>query len=110
MNGNRPDAWYCEAEGIKGDRSHFTLQLGTPDAPEGWLLEMQTCIPSDPDEQECVNNSLNLITAAPDLLKSLNDLMNSIGGGMKHCGHTFSCVCAWDQAKSAISKATGEQK
>lgn len=47
-----------------------------------------------------------LIAAAPDLLEALDDLINSISGMDKICGHDFTCSCPVDRAKAAIKKAT----
>lgn len=47
-----------------------------------------------------------LIAAAPDLLEALDDLINSISGMDKICGHDFTCSCSIDRANKAIKKAT----
>jgi len=39
------------------------------------------------------------------LLEALKGLMSNIGGGKKHCGHDFTCSCAWDKAEKAIKEA-----
>lgn len=41
------------------------------------------------------------------LADALDGLMNSIGGGEKECGHEFSCICACDKAKAALSAYRG---
>lgn len=50
-----------------------------------------------------------LIAAAPELLEALSDLLASISGGEKSCGHAFTCICPGDKARAAIAKALGEQ-
>lgn len=37
------------------------------------------------------------------LVAGLHDLINSVGGGKKACGHDFPCCCAFDNAKALIS-------
>ena len=53
-----------------------------------------------PDEcaAQCVEAERN------DLRDALKNLMDSIGGGIKYCGHDFNCVCAWDEAKKVLGK------
>ena len=41
-----------------------------------------------------------------ELLDALQSVMNDIGGGKKFCGHDYSCVCAFDKAKSVIKRST----
>lgn len=105
LNGNKPIAWHCESEGVKGDRSHYTLQLGTPEKPEGWMFEMQTCIPSDPDEQEAVENGVRLIEAAPTMLDALRELCELTP---QHSSTDWNV--ALRKGAAAIAKATGEQQ
>ena len=45
--------------------------------------------------------------ARDNLLAALENLLASITGGQKQCGHDFDCVCPEDQARAAIAKATG---
>jgi len=42
-----------------------------------------------------------------DLAEALQDLYNSVGGGVKLCGHEFACVCPTDNAKRLIDKFAG---
>ena len=46
--------------------------------------------------------------ARDNLLAALENLLASITGGQKQCGHDFDCVCPEDQARSAIAAAKGE--
>ena len=39
------------------------------------------------------------------LLGALKDLMASISGGSKSCGHDYTCVCSGDAARAAIKQA-----
>jgi len=39
------------------------------------------------------------------LLSALKDIMASSSGGIKKCGHEFTCVCSWDKAMEAIAQA-----
>ncbi|WP_220703782.1 hypothetical protein [Citrobacter braakii] len=50
----------------------------------------------------------NLIAAAPDLLKALQDFMANASGEAESCGHSFECICRFDKAKAAIAKALGK--
>ncbi len=50
----------------------------------------------------------DLIAAAPELLKALQDFMANSSGDEKSCGHSFECVCRFDKAKAAIAKALGK--
>lgn len=47
-----------------------------------------------------------LISAAPDLLEALQDLVSRISGGANLCAQGFDSVCATDKARAAIAKAT----
>lgn len=50
-----------------------------------------------------------LIAAAPELLEALQLLMAEQTGGNKSCGHNgFTCMCPYDKAHAAITKALGE--
>nr|DAP28018.1 MAG TPA: Ead/Ea22-like protein [Caudoviricetes sp.] len=50
-----------------------------------------------------------LIAAAPELLEALQLLMAEQTGGNKSCGHNgFTCMCSYNKARAAISKALGE--
>lgn len=47
----------------------------------------------------------NAVSAQALLLKdALSGLMSGIGGGNKSCGHEFSCICATDKARKALSE------
>lgn len=50
-----------------------------------------------------------LIAAAPELLEALQLLMAEQTGGNKSCGHNgFTCMCSYNKARAAISKALVE--
>lgn len=51
-----------------------------------------------------------LLRAAPALVEALEDLLASNGPGPKSCGHDFTCVCAEDKAKEALSLAYGDNQ
>lgn len=69
------------------------------------------------DEGECICDTVykaedaNLIAAAPELLEALQLLMAEQTGGNKSCGHNgFTCMCPYNKARAAITKALGESK
>lgn len=57
------------------------------------------CAPAAPQPQE---------DARDNLLTALENLLASITGGQKQCGHEFDCVCPEGQARAAIA-ASKEQ-
>lgn len=80
----------------------------------GYTDDLQTPVIVDAnDDVVCVihegvtTKDGKLMAAAPDLLQALSDLLASISGGEKSCGHAFTCICPGDKARSAIAKATG---
>lgn len=58
------------------------------------------------DEEQSAN--AHLIAAAPELLEALQDFMAESSGNPKSCGHDFECICRFDKARAAISKALGK--
>jgi hypothetical protein len=57
------------------------------------------------DNREEAEANARLIAAAPDLLKALNAMLTHMGMDEDDCNKL-----TFDQARAAISKATGEQK
>lgn len=50
-----------------------------------------------------------LISAAPELLQALEDMLAQGSGMPKSCGHNFDCVCITDNARAIVAKAKGEK-
>lgn len=50
-----------------------------------------------------------LWAAASDLYAALDDALNAAAGASKSCGHDYSCICTWDNARAALAKARGEK-
>lgn len=62
-------------------------------------------------EDEAMDADATLIAAAPELLEALQLLMAEQTGGNKSCGHNgFTCMCSYNKARAAISKALGESQ
>lgn len=60
--------------------------------------------------REQVKANARLISAAPELLAALQDVMAEQSGTEKSCGHNgFTCTCPYDNAKAAIAKALCQQ-
>lgn len=51
--------------------------------------------------------AVDLAESNTELLEALKDLLASISGEKKSCGHEFTCICPEDKARAAIAKATG---
>jgi len=61
-----------------------------------------------PNDDEEVANA-NLIASAPELLESLQLIIAEQTGTDKSCGHNgFTCLCAYNKSRAAISKALGK--
>lgn len=61
------------------------------------------------DKLDGLNMALDLMdktqaTTIKELREALNDLLASISGGDKSCGHEFTCVCAGDKARAIARK------
>lgn len=62
-------------------------------------------------DDEAMDADATLIAAAPELLEALQLLMAEQTGGNKSCGHNgFICMCSYNKARAAISKALGESQ
>jgi len=51
---------------------------------------------------EAINSHDSLTAEVERLREALSEIMASIGGGKKKCGHDFTCVCAEDAARKAL--------
>ncbi len=74
------------------------------------ITKMFTWLDSD-NYQEQIANAAFIVKAVNNhekLLGALKDLMESISGGKKECGHDFACVCSWDKAMDAVKQAEAE--
>jgi hypothetical protein len=40
---------------------------------------------------------------AKRLREALEDVLNATSGSKKRCGHDFTCVCPWDNARAALA-------
>lgn len=83
-----PGPWFV-ADDALGNMTHIVLSKQYP-------FEMMS------------EENLALITAAPELLESLQDFMAESAGNAKSCGHDFECICRFDKARAAIAKALGK--
>ncbi|MGY9341497.1 hypothetical protein ACTM7U_17860 [Citrobacter braakii] len=83
-----PGPWFI-ADDALGNMTHVVLSKQYP-------FEMMS------------EENLALITAAPELLESLQDFMAESAGNDKSCGHDFECICRFDKARAAIAKALGK--
>lgn len=62
-------------------------------------------------DDEAMDADATLIAAAPELLEALQLLMAEQTGGNKSCGHNgFTCMCSYNKARAAISKALVESQ
>ncbi|EOZ9154755.1 hypothetical protein [Citrobacter freundii] len=83
-----PGPWFI-ADDALGNMTHIVLSKQYP-------FEMMS------------EENLALITAAPELLESLQDFMAESAGNAKSCSHDFECICRFDKARAAIAKALGK--
>ena len=97
-----PGPWMTEAEYRDGS-PYLIYAKGSIK-----IADLRNSTPAEAPETDAeFDANAALIAAAPELLEALEDMMSANGGGKKFCGHGFSCNCAWDKARAAISKAKG---
>ena len=95
-----PGPWEMKKE--KGEPEWFVFQKGSMKKIRGGTIRTPIA--------EEINNKhdANLISAAPELLESLQDFMAESAGNAKSCGHDFECMFRFDKARAAIAKALGK--
>ncbi|EIH7953639.1 hypothetical protein A3652_001022 [Escherichia coli] len=80
-----PGPWFCDEEGL-GNKHYIVFGKGYP-------LEMTS------------KENKNLVTAAPELLEALQELVHADIHGIKNCS---AQVNALEKAKIVIAKALGK--